>query len=332
MTDEHTQVAEATRGLARKVTLAAAFGALIFAGLALYSDVPKMRAAVVGFAPQAFVAGLALAAGNYVLRIVRWHYYLLQLNISIPRRESALVFLSGFVMSVTPGKIGEVLKSILLLESRGVPLTRTAPIVVAERLTDLMALVLLTALGALTFDHGVLIAGAGAAIVLMLLGFCSYAPLGHAALRVAERVPLVRRVAGKLWLAYDALLAMTRPGPLLWATLLSFVAWGMECASLYFIVHGFSDVHMAWDAATFAYAASTIIGALAMMPGGLGVTEVGMAGLVQALGAGSMTPAVAGATTILVRVATLWFAVVVGAVAMPLHRAMYIRPAVEEIS
>lgn len=325
LTETHTHSAEATRGLARKVTLAALFGALIFGALALYSDLPKLRAAVVGFAPDAFIVGLALAAGNYVLRILRWHYYLRHVNVAVPWVESALVFLSGFVMSVTPGKVGEVLKSLLLFESRGVALTRTAPIVVAERLTDLTALVLLTAVGALAFKHGIPVATAGAVIVALLLSFCSYAPLGRALLRFCERIPLIRRFTGKLWLAYDALLTMTRPGPLLWATAISTIAWAMECASLYYIVHGFAGVAMSWDAATFAYAASTVIGALAMMPGGLGVTEVGMAGLVQTLGTGAMTPAVASATTILVRVATLWFAVAVGAVALPVHRALYIR-------
>ena len=78
---------------------------------------------------------------------------------------------------------------------------------------------------------------------------------------------------------------------------------------------------MSWDGATFAYAASTLAGAMAMMPGGLGVTEVGMTALLQTLGGPSMHPAVATATTMLVRIATLWFAVAIGLLALALHRA-----------
>jgi uncharacterized protein (TIRG00374 family) len=70
----------------------------------------------------------------------------------------------------------------------------------------------------------------------------------------------------------------------------------------------------------FAYAASTVVGALAMMPGGLGVTDAGMTGLLQALGHGAVTPAIATATTILVRLATLWFAVAVGLVAFGAYK------------
>lgn len=317
-----TDIDHATRGLARKVILAAVFGAVIFAALALWSDLPKLRDAVANFSVNAFLVALALAAGNYAIRIARWQYYLHILDVRIPVLESSLVFLSGFVMSVTPGKVGEVLKSLLLYESRGISFSRTAPIVVAERLTDLIALVLLTALGSLAFEHGVSVALGGAAIVGFLLLMCSYRPLGHALLRFAHRVPVINRITDKLWVAYDSLLNMTRPGPLLWSTLLAVVAWGLECASLYYIVAGFPGVTIGWEAATFAYASSTIVGALAMMPGGLGVTEVGMTGLIQVLGQGDMTKAVATATTILVRVATLWFAVVIGALALPLHRAL----------
>ena len=144
--------------------------------------------------------------------------------------------------------------------------TRTAPIVVAERLTDLVALVLLTAAGALAFEHGVAVTVSAAIMVTGLLLVCAFPPFGRFALRVAARLPLINRVSAKLSEAYESLLEMTRPIPLLVATALSFVAWGLECASLYVIVRGFPGVSLTWDAATFAYAASTIAGAVAMMP------------------------------------------------------------------
>ena len=109
--------ADLTRGLTRKIMFAALFGGLVFAALALYGDVSKLKAAASEFSSEAVLLGFALAAGNYAIRVVRWHYYLRCLDIFVPVGESALVFLSGFVMSVTPGKVGEVFKSLLLFES-----------------------------------------------------------------------------------------------------------------------------------------------------------------------------------------------------------------------
>jgi uncharacterized protein (TIRG00374 family) len=72
----------------------------------------------------------------------------------------------------------------------------------------------------------------------------------------------------------------------------------------------------------FAYAASTIAGALALMPGGLGVTEAGMTGLIQTLSFGAIGAASATTATMLTRLATLWWAVVVGAVALAILRRL----------
>ena len=147
--EEHAAaVREKTQGLVRKVLIGTLLGALVFAGLALYADLPRLRETIAVFEPTAFAIALLLASVNYGLRYARWQYYLRRLGVEVPHGESALVFLSGFVMGVTPGKLGEVFKSLLLYEARGVSIARTAPIVVAERLTDLLALVLLTAAGA----------------------------------------------------------------------------------------------------------------------------------------------------------------------------------------
>lgn len=325
--------AEAQKGLARKVAFAALFAAVIFAALAFYGDLQALKRAASEFAPSALLLGLTLALLNYGVRILRWQYYLRHLGVRIPLGESAIVFLCGFVMSVTPGKIGEVFKSLLLAETRGIPFARTAPIVIAERLTDLIALVILVAIGSLAFEHGVAFALASAAIVGLLMVVCAYRPLGHMLLRWADKAPLVARISPKLHDAYDALLELNQPAPLLLGSAMALIGWAMECGLLYVIVHGFAGVHLDWDAATFAYSASTIAGAIAMMPGGLGVTEIGMTALLQTLGGESMEPAVATASTILVRIATLWFAVAIGIVALIVHRTvMRSQPAQRPIS
>jgi uncharacterized membrane protein YbhN (UPF0104 family) len=307
--------------LGRKIVVAALLAALVWAGLALYGDVRELRRTVRSFAPGAFAAALALVASNYGLRIARWQYYLRRIGVRIPIGESSLVFLSGLVMSVSPGKIGEVFKSLLLYDARGIPIVRTAPIVIAERLTDLIALVLLTSAGALAFEHGVAVAAASAAVVAGLLVVCAYRPLGHAILRGLDRIPGLQRISPRLRDAYEALLELTRPAPLLAGSAIGLVGWGLECIALYAIAHGFEGVSMTLSAAAFTYSASTIAGALAMLPGGLGVTEVGMTTLLRLLGGAAVRPATATATTMLVRIATLWFGVAVGAVALALYRA-----------
>ncbi|MCA9611069.1 MAG: flippase-like domain-containing protein [Myxococcales bacterium] len=312
----------ATSGLVRKVLVGTLLGGLVFVALGLYGDLTTLRESLVDLDWAVFLGALGLATANYGLRYLRWQYYLRRIDVEVPHGESALVFFSGFVMGVTPGKLGEVFKSLLLYESRGVSIARTAPVVFAERLTDLVALVILTAAGSLSFDQGVPIALAGGALAGFFLLASAWRPFGELLLRIAARLPVVRRIAPRLREAYESLYVMTRPAPLLFATALATVSWGLECVALWLILGALPGGGLSWDASFFAYSASTIAGALAMMPGGLGVTEAGMTGLIQALSAGAIGATAASAATILTRLATLWWAVLVGGVALAILRRL----------
>jgi uncharacterized protein (TIRG00374 family) len=292
-----------------------ALGVLVFAGLSLYGDAHALYANLTAFAWTAFGLALMLASTNYALRFLRWHLYLGEIEVKVPWKTSLLVFLSGFVMSVTPGKLGEVWKSFLLWETHEISVAKTAPIVIAERVTDLLALVLLTAFGSLFFDEGAWIAAIGAFATFGLIAVVSIRPLGEFALRVAAMIPGIRRIVPRLREAWESLAVLVRPVPLLWATGLATFSWGFECVALWLIVNGFDGSSIELGPASLTYAASTIAGALAMLPGGLGVTEAGMAGSLQLLGEG-ITPAIATGATLLVRLATLWWAVLVGALAL----------------
>ncbi len=297
------------------------FGVVLYAALVLYSDVQALRSKLDGFAWSTFGIALVLATLNYLLRFLRWEVYLRAIAVRVPLRTSVLVFLSGFVMSITPGKLGELFKAVLLRETDGVPVAKTAPVVIAERVTDLAALVLLTSLGALQFPHGIEITAGGFVIVGTLLAVCAFRPLGELAFSIFEKTP-VRRIVPKLREAYESLLAISGKRPLALATLLSFGAWGLEAISLSMLVNGFAGEHASVSLGVFAYSASTIVGALAMLPGGLGVTESGMTGLLRTGSANAVSLSVATASTLLVRIATLWWAVFLGILAFLLLRRL----------
>lgn len=308
-----------TRGLAGRIVLGTVLGALVFAALSLYGDVRSLAAHLASFAWPTFALALVLSSSNYALRFLRWQHYLRTLAIDVPVGESALVFLAGFVMSVTPGKLGEVFKSYLLWEARGISIARTAPIVLAERVTDLLALVVLTALGSLVLEEGAVIAAIGGALVGAVLLVVSVRRIGEIVLALVARLPGLGKLTPRLRESYDALQAIVRPVPLLFATALATLSWGLECVALWLLVHGFQGASISIEAASLSYSASTVAGAIAMLPGGLGITEAGMTGSLQALGT-NVDASIATGATLLIRLATLWWAVVVGALALALLR------------
>lgn len=298
-----------------RVLVGVAAGVAVYVGFSVWADARQVAAALGDFAWSAFAAALGLAFANYLIRFVRWQYYLRVLGLEVPAGESFLVFLSGFALTVTPGKLGEAVKALLLRESRGIPAARTAPIVIAERLTDLAGLLVLAAFGAFTFDvdRTFLIIAAG--LIAGALLVISIEPLARFAITLVARLPGLGRRSDKLGEFYESAAALLRPGPLALACLLSAASWACECVAFWLIVRGFPGAAVELPAATFIYAAMTIAGAVSFLPGGLGVTEAGMLTLLTKMATGA-TRGVAAAATFLTRLATLWFAVVVGLIAM----------------
>ena len=142
-----------------------------------------------------------------------------------------------------------------------------------------------------------------------------------------ETIAALKTIVPRLREAYEALYTLTRPGPFVVGSLLALAGWALEGLATYQIVQGFADTQTTLSGATFSYATGTLAGALAMLPGGLGVAEVGMTGLLRVVSE-QITPATAAAATILVRLATLWFGVAVGGVAL-LERPTSLLPTAE---
>lgn len=298
-------------------------GVAVWAGLLFYGDVGEIAEATSVIPLGILFASLLLSTLNYLVRAVRWQKLLQTVGVEIPMGESTIVCLAGLSMTLTPMKVGEILKSALLKRSRGIPVATTAPVVLAERITDLAAMVLLGSIGSLVLDRGIWVAVAGTLFVAAIMAVCTIRPVGHFVLRCCAMLPVLKHRIASLRDAYDNLGALVAFGPFVGGTLLGFVAWGTHCLALWVLVGSFAGVDFSLSDSLFAYATPLLAGTLSMLPGGLGLTEASMAGLLQELGGPGMTPAIAAASTILIRLVTFWWAIVVGVGALVIWRRRY---------
>lgn len=288
------------------------FAIAIVIGVAAFSligDVRHLGDRLTGFAWPAFVAALGLACVNYCMRFVRWQMYLRMQQVKVPIASSATVFGAGLSLSITPAKLGELVKSYLLREMHDVPAPRTAPIVVAERVTDLIALLCLAVIGVAAYGVDptfVIAAGVLIAVGLVLL---AWQRPTRWIIDVITTPAKLARLRDPLHETLGHLASLCSPGPLVLATLIAIPAWGCECVGFALICDAFPGAHVDLGLAIVIYAGTTIAGALSFLPGGLGVTEGTMT---LALVRWKLDRATAVAATLLTRVATLWFAVVLG--------------------
>lgn len=308
-----------TRNLRGHLLLSLGLGLAVFAALAAYGDASQVAGALAVFPWALTPAILGLTLLNYLLRFLKWQFYLGQIDVrGLSRWGSLLIFCAGMAMAITPGKVGEWLKSYLLREQYGIALSRSVPIVVAERLTDGLAMALLASGGLLLFPVGwqaVALAVAGAGIVLAVVW---YEPVADAVFAAAARVrPLASRVH-HLQAMYAAAQTVLSPRNLTVGVTLGFISWGSECLAFWLVLQGLGleGSPLLVVQAAFILATSTLGGALFITPGGLGVAEGSIIGLCQVLL--GMPKDLAAAAALLIRLSTLWFGVSLGLIALVL--------------
>ena len=256
---------------------------------------------------------LALSSLNYLLRFGRWQVYLRALGSRVDWLDSLGIYLAGFALTTTPGKAGETIRSVFL-RRHGVSYTASLAAFVSERVSDLIAIVLLSCIGLTDYPKArplVIVALAACAGVLLLLSVAD--AFGPAARRTSLSTSSLERTMQHAIDTVRAAKGCHRPAMIVPMTLVSLLAWSCEAWAFYLLL-GWLGLPSLWTFAFFVYAVSMLAGALSFLPGGLGGTEAVMLGLL--LWAGHPHPD-AVAATVLIRLSTLWFAVLLGLFALP---------------
>lgn len=302
-----------TRALLRRMIPGLLLGFLALIGLGLAGDLQQVGLQIRQFNGWMFLAALGFTLFNYALRFLKWHFYIRQVGATqLPWPQSLRLFIAGFPLAVTPGKVGEALKAVWLHSQSGVPVARGISVVVAERISDGLAVLGLSSLGVIAYPQY----WPGFALILAgLLGIVVISQIRPAALwllNLGERIKPLRKLVGGLREFYEGSFSLFRPGATLLAVGLGAISWLGEGIGFYLLLLGLG-LPPSWELcslAVFTLSFSTIIGAVSALPGGLGAAEASIAGMLALLG--GIPAATASAATLLIRLATLWFGVGLG--------------------
>lgn len=306
----------------RRVVVGVVLAVLVVSALALFGDVRELGDALRGFEWWLALPILLLTCLNYGLRFVKWEIYLRVLELPRPGRwESLLVYLSAFSMSITPGKVGELIKVVLLRRLTGAPVDRTTAIIAAERITDGLAMLFLAAVGLIEFSYGRPLLAMSLLLALVAIAVLQRPAWTAAVVARSGRLPLAGRFVDRIAGFFDASNLLFRPRLLAGMVGLGIVSWFFECLAFFLVLRGLG-FDASWRlllVATFVLAVSSVFGALSLLPGGLGVAEASVAGmLLILLDDDGISRGTAAAATLIIRFATLWFAVLIGFAALAL--------------
>ena len=213
-------------------------------------------------------------------------------------------------MGVTPGRMGEFIRLWLLRREHGISYHRALPLLIGDRVNDLLVIIVL-ALGA-----GMMVDSASLVIVFAALAFVVSTNLMLRYPRyLLSAIDTLYRLTQRWRRIFAAARRTLKTGRVVFsatnatlASTCSIFAWFAECLAFYLLLSAL-DLNISLEVATFIYSFATLVGALSFLPGGLGGFEVTALILLNARGIDVGTAAFAISV---IRLTTLWFSVAVG--------------------
>ncbi|MGR3571864.1 lysylphosphatidylglycerol synthase transmembrane domain-containing protein [Brevirhabdus sp.] len=287
-------------------------GALFLGGLAGLLTAPGWQAAAAHLTDlhlDQLALLLGLSVVNYLLRGLRWHLFVRRLRLRNSLTLDMVQFLGGFAMTVTPGRVGELVRMRWLHRATGAPAARTLVLALVDRAADLAALALVLllsfAFGAVG-GNGALLTAAGA------LGVAALATrpgvLGAVVTTLWRMTGRAPRLFARARRVARSLRHFAAPRLALAALVLGALGWLAEGWAFFLLLDWF-DAGIGAPAAVSIFLFATLAGGLTGAPGGLGGAEGAMIALLglQGIGLELSVPA-----TAVIRLTTLWFAIAVG--------------------
>ncbi|KQQ78708.1 hypothetical protein ASF73_04100 [Xanthomonas sp. Leaf131] len=250
---------------------------------------------------------------TYLFRYWRWQWLLRRKGHRVPVLLGLAGYLAGFALTATPGKAGELMR-IRYFARMGVPAERTLGVFVFERASDLLVILSLSLLAASVFPTLGTLVAVVLGFVCVLFGAAAWPALLDRLARLTEHLPgrWLRRLSRFSLAAALELRNCLDLQAFGQSMLAGSIAWALTSAVFVGLCIGM-DLPLSPVVAFGIYPLAMLIGALSFMPGGVGTTELAIVLMLNRLGIS--TPD-AIAVAVAARLVTLWYAILVGALAM----------------
>lgn len=289
-----------------KVWLIVLFAVVFYLAMCIYADFGTLISAMESFNWIYIPLMIILTTVAYFVRFFKWNFFLKSVDVHLNLKDNLFVFFSGLGMIITPAKVGEIWKGWLIKDINGESLGKTVPVVIIDRVTDLIGLIILSLLGILYYKEGTYI------LIILILIFVGFFAAVRSKTISNKIISIMEKRAGKYSKDIKTMHATfektMKPKALIGMSFVSAFAWFFECLALYFVILGFSE-SIGVILSTFVFSFASLAGAVSMIPGGLGVAEATLSGLLQYF---SLTSTVSVGVAIIIRFGTLWYGAILG--------------------
>ena len=256
---------------------------------------------------------LLLVSASWVPLIIKWHFLLKNCEIDIPLTKSILVFLSGTAFEITPGQIGALMKSQILKTIYNIPRTKTAPIVLVEKVYDLIGAILASIIGIIILGVYPYLIVIAILVLAVIFFFMYYRPASELFFKRITKLKFFSKYIENISESYKTVQKSTNVKVATVCILLAVTYWFIISAAAYYILIGFDINILDYLKVLAIYVTSILLGAISFIPAGIGITEGTLAGLLTLEGIGVSTALI---LSVMIRILTLWYSVGVGFIAL----------------
>ncbi|MGZ6311830.1 MAG: lysylphosphatidylglycerol synthase transmembrane domain-containing protein [Candidatus Limnocylindrales bacterium] len=245
----------------------------------------ELPSAILSANPWLLLAAFLVYYLGFPLRGYRWSLLLRSAGTRVRVRDSTeIVFISWMVNCLVPAKLGDVYRAYLLRLNQVVSTSRTLGTVFVERVMDLFAVAILgLAAGFWSFRSGFdpyvqFVLGVGVVVVVILaVGVFTMRNFGR---RIITRLPTPHRFV-ELYDRFEEGFFTLNIRSLPRLGVLTVMIWTTEALRLAFVIAalGYSDVHLGISGIFFVALAASLLTTVPLTPGGIGIVEAGMVGI-----------------------------------------------------
>jgi glycosyltransferase 2 family protein len=150
---------------------------LFYITFTIFSDIDKIKNDYQNFNVFYFLPILPILFLSMFFRSLIQKYLLKKLGINISVKSSFMIFLGGYSMIMTPGGVGLIIKSYLIEKKYGYKISKSIPLVFAERFYDVLAVQIIILVTLFSFFS----------IIAIILSIISITCLGLAMLLIKNK-------------------------------------------------------------------------------------------------------------------------------------------------
>lgn len=289
-----------------KFWLVILFAVVVYLLMGIYANFGNLLSALEKFNWIFLPVMLILVTTGYFVRFIKWNFFLKNVDVHLPLKENLFVFFSGLSMIITPAKAGEIWKGWLIKDINGESLSKTIPVVIVDRVTDVIGLILLSLLGILYYKSGVSV------LLILVILFAAFIVAIKSEKISGRLISIMEGRAGK-YSGDIKDMHQTFQKSMNWKYLfgmsvLSVAAWFLECLAIFLVIYGFGQ-SLSLVLSTFVFSFASLAGAVSLIPGGLGVAEATLSGLLVFFG---LSSSIAVGAALIMRFGTLWYGAILG--------------------